>query len=475
MFRRPNPDPEVLPQLLSSEGSRIEKALAMYRKDVNPPYFTTGHVDEHPSLKIIIKSEDVTFQHPYARVEELYHIAEQSQVGTAKKTLFRFDARQSKEFSSIEVLNQSWIDKVTSVCDNIREVLAPGASKVNAELYKLLIYREGDFFRQHQDAQHSDRMFATLLFFLPVKYTAGEFEVFRPGSYDREVVEDKRMSNGCSWVAFYTDVRHEVAKVTGGFRVVLNYCLSFEGVMSPSPVLPGMSPSAAGTVDSYFKAFPQKAFAIPLSYQYTQATLSPDFLKGIDAYVFNAIEKVASPELHFVLRFDKTKVIPPAYASYGYGVDYFDLDSGHEQVFQGIFLVEHETAKKYLEIESESEQQLSELSEIVDQKFPGQRLKRFPGYSLQGERKDEYSALMDKMEACRTKRADEYLVLMKKVKASQENFNLEWIVKRRESGEPIDGFSELHFEYGKVGWLGNMTPAEEYYYLQAAIVVRLKK
>ena len=470
MFQRP-----VLPQLLSSEGSRIEKALAMYRKDVNPPYFTTGHVDEHPSLKIIIselKSEDVAFQHPYARVEELYHIAEQSQVGTAKKTLFRFDARQSKEFSSIEVLNQSWMDKVTSVCDNIREVLAPGASKVNAELYKLLIYREGDFFRQHQDAQHSDRMFATLLFFLPVKYTAGEFEVFRPGSYDREVVEDKRMSNGCSWVAFYTDVRHEVSKVTGGFRVVLNYCLSFEGVMSPSPVLPSMSQSAALTVDGYFKAFPQRAFAIPLSYQYTQATLSPDFLKGIDAYVFNAIEKVASPELHFVLHFDKTKVIPPDYASYGYGVDYFELESDHEKVFQGIFLVDHETAKKYLEIESESEQQLSELSEIVDQKFPGQRYH----YKLQGERKDEYSALQEKMRICRTKRADEYLVLVKKVKASRENSNLEWIVEREKSGYPVANQKTLiWFEYGNVGWLGNMTPAEEYYYLRAAIVVRLKK
>ena len=47
--------------------------------------------------------------------------------------------------------------------------MAPGATKVNAELYKLLVYREGDFFHQHQDAQLSTRMFANLLVFLPVR------------------------------------------------------------------------------------------------------------------------------------------------------------------------------------------------------------------------------------------------------------------------------------------------------------------
>ena len=47
--------------------------------------------------------------------------------------------------------------------------MAPGAMKVNAELYKLLVYREGDFFHQHQDAQLSTRMFATLLVFLPAR------------------------------------------------------------------------------------------------------------------------------------------------------------------------------------------------------------------------------------------------------------------------------------------------------------------
>ena len=82
--------------------------------------------------------------------------------------MYRLDARKSREFSKVDVLNKSWKEKIDAVCGQIRDIMAPGATKVNAELYKLLVYREGDFFPQHQDAQLSTHMFATLLVFLPV-------------------------------------------------------------------------------------------------------------------------------------------------------------------------------------------------------------------------------------------------------------------------------------------------------------------
>ena len=266
-------------------------------------------------------------------------------MGTATKTLYRLDARKSKEFSNILVLNDAWKDKVTAVCDRVCQELAPGATKVNAELYKLLIYGKGDFFRFHQDAQHSARMFATLLFFLPVHYTGGEFEVFEQGNWkDANIIEDKKIPGGCSWVAFYTDLRHRVKEIKEGFRVVLNYSLSFDGAMAPSSFLPPVCESA---IVDYLKTIKRKSLAIPLSYHYTLATLSPDFLKGLDAYVFRAIEAVAVAELHYVIRFDKTKVIFNYY-------DY-DVDLNHEQIFQRVFLVGHDLAQRYFEIAKEME------------------------------------------------------------------------------------------------------------------------
>ena len=318
---------------------------------------------------------------------------------------------------------------MTAVCEQIRKALAPAAKKVNAELYKLLIYREGDFFNQHQDAQHSARNFASLLFLLPVKYTGGEFNMYgltRYGS-NKVTIEDEKTAEGCSWVAFYTDIHHNVDKVTGGFRVVLNYQLTFEGEMSPSPLLPLLNQPAIEIFRNYFKVFDKRRLAIPLSYQYTQATLSPSFLKGIDAYVFNAIDKIAFPEMQFVLRFDKTKVIPPTYVP---GYDYFDYESDHEQVFQGIFTVDHEIVKRCFEIDSRSQREIADTSD------------RAAHHEL------------------RMKRGGEYAALMEEVKASQKDIEIEWIVERKESGEPKGGSPvDLYFDIGQVGWLGNMSPS----------------
>ena len=116
MYRREYLD--VHPQDLTPKGSRIEKALAEYKNVANPPCFINGEVRECPTLKIVTESQlnGIVFQHPYINVEELYALAEQSQVGAVKKTLFRLDTQKSKEFSNIEVLKKSWKDKVTATC-----------------------------------------------------------------------------------------------------------------------------------------------------------------------------------------------------------------------------------------------------------------------------------------------------------------------------------------------------------------------
>lgn len=437
---------EVHPQDLTPEGRKVERAVAEYKRIVNPPYFVTGvGCRKLPVLKITTKSrpnDTILFQNPYRNVEEMYALGEESQVGTVKDTLFRPDARRSKEFSNIEILNKSWDDVVTTACNQIRNVLAPGAKKVNAELYKLLMYKKGDFFHRHQDAQRSARMFATLLFFLPMKYTGGDFHIEKDWEVTN-VIKDFRVHQVYEnehtyigpfrWVAFYTDVHHEVLEVKEGFRVVLNYSLSFEGFMSPSPCLPRFGHSTVQVVTDYFATEKKKHLAIPLSYQYTQATLFPDFLKGIDACLFNAIGEVATPELRFVLVYDKTKVIPQ------------EEECDHKRIFRGVFLVKHEEAKKCFEIMRKYQPQLDEAH----------------GH--------DWTILREKCDG-------EYVALMN---ASQRylEFDLEWVVER-ESGNTkyrVDTFTHLRFEKGQFGWLGNEAPAEEYYYLHAAIVVRANK
>ena len=113
---------------------------------------------------------------------------------------------------------------------------------------------------------------------------------YQPGNWrDKKVIEDRKNADGCTWVAFYADVRHEVSEVEEGFCVVLNYCLSFDGAMSPSSMLPIMDPFGSAIIINYFSAGSKKILAIPLRYEYTQASLSANFLKGIDAMLWKKL------------------------------------------------------------------------------------------------------------------------------------------------------------------------------------------
>ena len=85
----------------------------------------------------------------------------------------------------VKVFNPSWEDAVRSVCSQVEQVLAPGATKISVELYKLLLYRENDFFHRHQDAQYSASMCATLFFVLPTEHEGGEFSLEDPDCHKK--------------------------------------------------------------------------------------------------------------------------------------------------------------------------------------------------------------------------------------------------------------------------------------------------
>ncbi len=55
----------------------------------------------------------------------------------------------------------------TSACE---ELGVPSPGSVCAELYKLLLYKEGSFFRSHRDTEKADGMFGTRSIMLPSSY-----------------------------------------------------------------------------------------------------------------------------------------------------------------------------------------------------------------------------------------------------------------------------------------------------------------
>lgn len=95
---------------------------------------------------------------------------------------------------------------------------------VHAELYKLLIYEEGAFFKPHQDSEKTPGMFGTLVVCLPSRHEGGKV-LLTHNKRDAEFATAEHSKFETTFAAWYSDVRHEVEKVTSGYRVVLTYNL----------------------------------------------------------------------------------------------------------------------------------------------------------------------------------------------------------------------------------------------------------
>ncbi|CAM6088439.1 unnamed protein product [Calypogeia fissa] len=96
--------------------------------------------------------------------------------------------------------------------------------RVEAHLYKLLLYEKDGQFKMHRDTEKEKGMFATMVLQLPteVGFEGGELIVKHNG--DTKTFDGSLgSSNAFSYSVFFADCQHELLKVTSGTRL----CLAF--------------------------------------------------------------------------------------------------------------------------------------------------------------------------------------------------------------------------------------------------------
>lgn len=93
----------------------------------------------------------------------------------------------------------------------------PDGCTLEAELHSMLVYAPGQFFVRHQDSEKSDEMVGSLVVTLPSSFTGGALEVEHRGDTTSFWGSKKKLS----FVAFYSDCRHQIKPVRSGYRVVL--------------------------------------------------------------------------------------------------------------------------------------------------------------------------------------------------------------------------------------------------------------
>ncbi|KAF1999945.1 hypothetical protein P154DRAFT_535176 [Amniculicola lignicola CBS 123094] len=213
-------------------------------------------------------------------------ICKQSPFGKGSETIIDTSVRKTWELDAadFECLNPRWAAFTDSIVK--RAVTDLGVQvPVVAQRYKLLLYEEGAFFKAHRDTEKVPGMFGTLVICLPSAHTGGEVHLVH-GS-EKHVLETAQASAfDVTTLAWYSDVQHEVKPVTSGYRLVLTYNLSQsqnERIQSAA-ALDQSHAKLERLLRNWNKSqFYSRAYIYPLNYQYTEANLRMQALKGEDA------------------------------------------------------------------------------------------------------------------------------------------------------------------------------------------------
>ncbi len=191
----------------------------------------------------------------------------------------------------VTLTNPAWPEVLHQAITSVQSGLGLADLKLNAHLYKLLLYEKGSFFLPHRDGEKVDRMVATLVIALPSAHKGGELIVRHEGR--EEIIRfAPRSEFQAQFAAFYADCEHEIRPIKSGFRLALVYNLALakskrtiaaptsgEPIAAVGRILERWK-NALGKRGSSEKGGPK--LAVLLDHEYTKAGLTIDTLKGVD-------------------------------------------------------------------------------------------------------------------------------------------------------------------------------------------------
>jgi hypothetical protein len=273
----------------TDELKPLEHLLARVRRPGD--FFVQGSL-EVPLPRVDIRDVGVlSFPVPAAQIEAVIAQSARAPYGRGRETILDTSVRRVWQLapSKLDIGGKSWLRTFERILSTATEGLGCAGVNVSAELYKLLVYDKGAFFKGHRDTEKAEGMFGTLLIVLPSPHAGGELVVRHAG---REATLD--LSGGdvseLEFAAFYADCEHEVLPVTHGNRVCLVYNLLQQRTPKGEAQVPLVAPmyetEAAGAAELLGKAFadsnaPTK-IAWLLEHQYSPAGLSFAALKNAD-------------------------------------------------------------------------------------------------------------------------------------------------------------------------------------------------
>ena len=294
-------------------GHEHERLEHLLRSVEQPGDYCVGGRLYAPMPRVIVeRAGELSFPIPDTQIRALIAAAERAPYGKGTETLVDTAVRDCWQIDAarVRLAGHAWPDSFAKVMELAAAGLGLPAGRLNAELYKLLIYRPGGFFAEHRDTEKVPGMVATLSLSLPTPGAGGELVVRHGGReevFDLSAGEPSEMS----FAAFYADCLHEVRPLAEGHRVTLVFNL-FLGSSGDVPAAPDHSDVAAPVAECLARwrdeGDTQKLVWV-LDHEYSEGGLSFDTLKNADAAVAQVLGDAAERadcELHAaVLRIEE--------------------------------------------------------------------------------------------------------------------------------------------------------------------------
>ncbi len=220
-----------------------------------------------------------------AQAKQLCVLARPARHGRGERTVLDRRVRDTWEVpkSRVKIDKRRWNRTLQPVLDRLGHDLGLRPGRIlRPELHSMLVYAPGQFFVEHQDSEKEDAMVGSLVVGLPSTFKGGALEVRHRG----QTTTYRGSKKTLSFVAFYSDCRHQVKPVRSGYRVVLTYNLLLGAETAISGVDP--DPELVGGVARYLgehfasSGGPDRLVYL-LDHEYTRRGLDRSRLKGVDA------------------------------------------------------------------------------------------------------------------------------------------------------------------------------------------------
>jgi hypothetical protein len=259
-------------------------------------FFSTG-VNDFCFPKMSVKSlDEIGFPLNKTQIQALISVAHKAPFGKGSETILDSTVRNCWEIdaSQIEFEGNNWTNLIDKTIAKIKPDLGIENKKIEAHLYKMLVYEEGDFFLPHKDSEKEKGMFGTLIIGLPSKHSGGELVLSFDGEEHSVSFADDCANDTFPYVAFYADCQHEIKPTTSGNRVCLVYNLidlQVKNTIKVTSLLPEID-----AIEKLFQSQREQTdmpYVYLLRHQYTPTNFSLEQLKLDDRPVAEVLLKAA--------------------------------------------------------------------------------------------------------------------------------------------------------------------------------------